>query len=48
MGDIFDSRKSIDYQSLEWSKKLSLNHEESIRYMQLSVIMIVTTKIQIY
>ena len=21
MGDIFDSRKSIDYQSLEWSKK---------------------------
>ena len=28
MGDIFDSRKSIDYQSLEWSKKLYLNHEK--------------------
>ena len=26
MGDAFDSRKSIDYQSFEWAKELYLNH----------------------
>ena len=33
MGDIFDSRKSIDYQSLEWARELYLNHLKNIRYM---------------
>ena len=33
MGDAFDSRKSIDYQSLDWAKRVVFDLLKSIRFI---------------
>ena len=38
MGDMFDSRKSIDYQSLEWSKRVVFEPLKKYKVYALSLI----------